>query len=84
MNLQRRLQNSSEHNMDTKAYGEITGTWAQGEYGFGTDIVHAAVAPDPASGAILTPICQATTFVQVHAEFFFSFRRGSVIGVSRP
>merc|ERR1712216_643409 len=71
--------NSSEHNMDTKAYGEITGTWAQGEYGFGTDIVHAAVAPDPASGAILAPICQATTFVQESIENYmgkgFSYSR---------
>lgn len=32
--------------------------------GFSTKQIHAAVEPDPVTGAILTPIYQATTFVQ--------------------
>ncbi|MBK9983657.1 MAG: PLP-dependent transferase [Saprospiraceae bacterium] len=32
--------------------------------GFGTKAVHAGVAPDPTSGAIMTPIYQTSTYVQ--------------------
>lgn len=41
-----------------------SGHWNEGEYGFDTGMVHAGVLPDPVTGAILTPIYQATTFVQ--------------------
>jgi cystathionine gamma-lyase len=41
-----------------------TGTWFAPEVHIGTALVHAGVAPDPTSGAIITPIVQATTFVQ--------------------
>merc|ERR1712205_51123 len=40
------------------------GQWIEGALGVETDCVHAGVAPDPATGAILTPIMQSTTFVQ--------------------
>ena len=33
-------------------------------YGFGTLAIHAGQAPDPATGAIMTPIYQTSTFVQ--------------------
>uniref|UniRef100_A0A7S0TAJ6 plant cystathionine gamma-synthase n=1 Tax=Chrysocystis fragilis TaxID=1411660 RepID=A0A7S0TAJ6_9STRA len=42
----------------------MSGTWIPGEIGFETQLVHSGVAPDEATGAILTPIYQATTFVQ--------------------
>lgn len=41
------------------------GSWVEGPFGYDTFLVHGAIAPDPATGAILTPIVQATTFVQV-------------------
>lgn len=31
---------------------------------FGTKAIHAGVAPDPATGAIMTPIYQTSTYVQ--------------------
>lgn len=34
------------------------------EYGFGTRAVHAGQEPDPATGAIMTPIYQTSTYVQ--------------------
>jgi cystathionine beta-lyase/cystathionine gamma-synthase len=41
-----------------------------------TDIIHGGLQPDPATGAILTPIYQSTTFVQeavgVHKGFTYS------------
>jgi len=45
--------------MSTKA-----GDWLDGEMGFDTLCVHGGVSPCPQTGAILTPIHQATTFVQ--------------------
>ncbi len=33
-------------------------------YGFGTKAIHAGVHPDPATGAIMTPIYQTSTYVQ--------------------
>jgi len=56
------------------------GTWEAGrEYGFATDVVHGTVAPDAATGAILTPIYQSTTFVQDSVEKYlekgFSYSR---------
>ena len=38
--------------------------WHNRAMGFRTKQVHAGVEPDPATGAILTPIFQSTTFVQ--------------------
>ena len=40
--------------------------------GFRTDQIHAGVTPDPASGAILTPIHQATTFVQPSVDDYMA------------
>lgn len=31
---------------------------------FGTKVIHAGVQPDPATGAIMTPIYQTSTYVQ--------------------
>jgi cystathionine gamma-lyase len=43
---------------------EGSGTWIEKELGFDTRLVHDGISPDPATGAIITPIVQATTFVQ--------------------
>ena len=40
--------------------------------GFRTDQIHAGVSPDPASGAILTPIHQSTTFVQPSVDDYMA------------
>lgn len=40
--------------------------------GFRTDQIHAGAAPDPATGAILTPIHQATTFVQPSVDDYMA------------
>ena len=40
--------------------------------GFSTKQVHAGVVPDPTSGSILTPIYQATTFVQESVDQYLS------------
>lgn len=40
--------------------------------GFRTDQIHAGAAPDPATGAILTPIHQTTTFVQPSVEDYMA------------
>jgi cystathionine beta-lyase/cystathionine gamma-synthase len=48
--------------------------------GFRTKQVHAGVTPDPATGAILTPIYQSTTFVQDSVDEYmgkgYSYSRG--------
>ncbi len=48
--------------------------------GFKTKQVHAGVVPDPVTGAILTPIHQATTFVQESVDEYmsrgYSYARG--------
>lgn len=48
--------------------------------GFKTKQVHAGVTPDPVTGAILTPIHQATTFVQESVDDYmsrgYSYARG--------
>ena len=31
---------------------------------FGTKVLHASIAPDPSTGAIMTPIFQTSTYVQ--------------------
>ncbi|MDE0168900.1 MAG: PLP-dependent aspartate aminotransferase family protein [bacterium] len=40
--------------------------------GFRTDQIHAGVTPDPATGAILTPIHQSTTFAQSSVEEYMA------------
>ncbi len=40
--------------------------------GFTTKQIHAGVAPDPVTGAILTPIYQSTTFVQESVDQYLS------------
>jgi len=35
------------------------------DFGFGTQTVHAGVSPEPVTGAIMTPIFQTSTYVQV-------------------
>ena len=40
--------------------------------GFRTDQIHAGVVPDPATGAILTPIHQSTTFVQPSVDEYMA------------
>ncbi len=40
--------------------------------GFRTEQIHAGVVPDPATGAILTPIHQSTTFVQPSVEDYMA------------
>lgn len=50
-----------------------SGTWLKADgYGIGTDLVHGTVSPDEATGAILTPIFQSTTFVQPSIEEYLS------------
>lgn len=47
-----------------------------GQYRFGTKAIHAGVKPDPATGAIMTPIYQTSTYVQsapgVHKGYEYS------------
>ncbi|CAD7955492.1 unnamed protein product [Amoebophrya sp. A25] len=40
------------------------GDWMPGKMHQDTDLVHAAITPEPATGAIITPVYQSTTFVQ--------------------
>ncbi|KNC82392.1 cystathionine gamma-synthase [Sphaeroforma arctica JP610] len=49
-----------------------SGTWVEGDCGQSTQLVHAGVNPDPTTGAILTPIVQATTFVQESIDLYLS------------
>uniref|UniRef100_A0A0G4GE71 plant cystathionine gamma-synthase n=1 Tax=Chromera velia CCMP2878 TaxID=1169474 RepID=A0A0G4GE71_9ALVE len=57
----------------------VAGDWFPGEMGFETKAVHAAVDPDPLTGAILPPIYQNTTFVQTSVADYlakgFSYSR---------
>ena len=52
--------------------GAGTGTWITDSLGLSTSLVHGLVAPDAATGAILTPIYQSTTFVQPSIEEYLS------------
>lgn len=47
-----------------RAQSSKSGTWMGGELKYDTQLVHAAVEPDPRTGAILTPLFLSTTFVQ--------------------
>lgn len=52
---------------------DLSGTWdCDRQYAFSTDVVHGTVGPDKATGAILTPIYQSTTFVQPSVEEYLS------------
>eukprot|EP01065_Artemidia_motanka_P026515 TRINITY_DN3156_c0_g1_i1.p2 TRINITY_DN3156_c0_g1~~TRINITY_DN3156_c0_g1_i1.p2 ORF type:complete len:430 (+),score=160.93 TRINITY_DN3156_c0_g1_i1:65-1354(+) len=44
------------------------GAWCSPPYGLETYCVHAGVTPDAATGAVLTPVFQSTTFVQESVE----------------
>jgi len=56
-----------------------SGEWIKGEIGFGTQLVHGGVNPDPVTGAILTPIYQSTTYIQESVDEYlakgFSYSR---------
>jgi len=50
----------------------MSGTWIEGERAQDTALVHAGVAPDAATGGILTPIHQSTTFVQESIDAYMA------------
>lgn len=56
-----------------------SGSWADGERGLSTELVHDCVEPDGKTGAILTPLYLSTTFVQESVENYldkgFSYSR---------
>ena len=60
---------------------QIRGSVKINTYGNATQLVHAGVAPEPSTGAILTPIYQNTTFVQESIDKYmtkgFSYSRSS-------
>lgn len=63
-------------------FTQDSGSWDRTkEYGFDTTAVHSGVKPDPVTGAILSPIYQATTFVQESIEKYcdkgFSYSRSA-------
>jgi len=49
-----------------------SGDWMEGPIQFDTNLVHAAVAPDEKSGAVLTPLFLSTTFVQESVEKYLA------------
>ena len=66
--------------VSTSSINRKAGTWMPGEIGYETKLVHGqAVKPEPATGAILTPIFAASTFVQDSVEEYlqkgFSYSR---------
>jgi len=52
--------------------GTKAGTWVDGPLKQGTSLVHAAVEPEPMSGAVLTPLFLSTTFVQDSVEEYLA------------
>lgn len=59
-----------------------SGTWGStNSVGLNTGLVHAGVAPDPTTGAILTPIFQSTTYIQDSIDQYlakgFSYTRSA-------
>ena len=44
----------------------------EGKLGFSTEQIHGGIEPDPATGAILTPIFQSTTFVQPSVDEYLA------------
>mmetsp|Transcript_69736 Transcript_69736/g.130199 ORF Transcript_69736/g.130199 Transcript_69736/m.130199 type:complete len:422 (+) Transcript_69736:72-1337(+) len=49
-----------------------SGTWMEGPLKQDTNLVHAAIAPEDKSGAILTPLFLSTTFVQESVEKYLA------------
>jgi len=66
-----RVANVTRRVVPSLARGKA-GTWMEGPIGMETNLVHAAVAPEPASGAILTPLFLSTTFVQESVEKYLA------------
>jgi len=55
-----------------RAFGTKAGTWMEGPVAQDTNLVHAAVSPDEKSGAVLTPLCLSTTFVQESVDTYLA------------
>lgn len=55
-----------------RAQATKSGTWMDGPRALATDLVHAAVEPEPLSGAVLTPLFLSTTFVQDSVEQYLA------------
>jgi len=55
-----------------RAKATKAGTWMEGPVAMETDLVHAAVAPEVNTGAILTPLFLSTTFVQDSVEDYLA------------
>ena len=51
---------------------------------FGTKAIHAGVAPDPSTGAIMTPIFQTSTYVQAAPGDHKGYEYLSLIHISEP
>jgi len=49
-----------------------SGTWGDGPRKLETELVHAAVSPEPVSGAVLTPLFLSTTFVQESVDKYLA------------
>jgi cystathionine gamma-synthase len=61
----------------SQVHGDTGGdSWAEGGYGFETRAIHAGQEPDPATGAVIVPIYQTSTYVQSevgqHAGYEYS------------
>lgn len=63
-----RVRIMSAHQHLVSDFKSGSGSWLPQAQGFDTLQVHGGVRPDPVTGAILTPIYQATTFVQESIE----------------
>ena len=54
----------------------MSGDWSPEEHGFETLAIHAGQDPDPATGAVVVPIYQTSTYVQsevgVHQGYEYS------------
>jgi len=55
-----------------RAKAAKSGTWIDGPRKLETDLVHAAVSPEPTSGAVLTPLFLSTTFVQESVDKYLA------------
>merc|ERR1712232_478829 len=58
--------------MFRRAASTKSGTWIEGPLALDTQLVHAAVSPEPKSGAVLTPLFLSTTFVQDSVEEYLA------------
>jgi len=74
-----RVASSAVGRVARRSIATKSGTWMEGPKAFETELVHAAVEPEPKSGAILTPLFLSTTFVQDSVETYlqkgFSYSR---------